>query len=67
VFRRVWNVVETKAEEVGVAETERRRGKRGSRKEVRRKGKREEAKTEKMEEGKGNRSKEGSQGMGDLG
>jgi len=63
---RVWKAVETEAGKVGVAETERRRGKKRSRKEVRRKGKREEAKTEKTEEEKDDRSKKGSQGMGDL-
>ena len=57
VSRRVWKALETKA---GMAETERRRGKRESRKEARRKGKREEANIEKTEEEKDDRGKEGS-------
>ena len=54
---RVWKALETKA---GMAETERKRGKRESRKEARRKGKREEVNIEKTEEEKDNRGKEGS-------
>jgi len=56
----VWKALETKAEKVGMAETERRRGKKRSRKEARRKEKRKEANIEKAEEEKGNRSKEDS-------
>jgi len=41
VSGRMWKAVETKVREVRVAETERRRGKRGSRKEARRKEKEE--------------------------
>jgi len=43
----MWKVVETKARETGVAKIERRRSKRGDRKEVRRKGKGKKAKPEK--------------------
>ena len=57
VSRKVWKALETKA---GMAEIERRRGKRESRKEARRKGKREEVNIEKTEEEKDNRSKEDS-------
>jgi len=61
----VWKVVETKAGEVRVAKTERKRDKRGSRKEVRRKGKREGEGTEETKEG--NRCEEGSRKVGNLG
>ena len=57
VSRRVWKALETKAR---MAETERRRGKRESRKEARRKGKREEVNIEKTEKEKDDRGKEGS-------
>ena len=57
---RVWKALETQVGKVKIAEIERRRGRRGNRKEVRRKEKREEANIEKAEEEKGNRSKEGS-------
>ena len=57
VSRRVWKALETK---VRMAEIERRRGKRKSRKEARRKGKREEVNIEKTEEEKDDRGKEGS-------
>ena len=53
----MWKALETKA---GMAETERRRGKRESRKETRRKGKRKEANIEKTKEEKDDRGKEGS-------
>jgi len=57
--------VETKAEKVRVAETKRREGQRGSRKEVR---KRDGEKTEKKkaEKGKDNRSEESSRRIGDM-
>jgi len=65
----MWKAVETKAGEVRIAETERRGGKRESRKEVRRKGKGKGKgeKTEKTEEGKNNRCKKNSKRMGDMG
>jgi len=47
VSRRMWKAVETKAEEIRIAETERKRGKRGSKKRARRKGKGKGGKTEK--------------------
>ena len=56
--RRMWKTVETKAGEVRVVETERRRDKRGSRKKMRRKGK--EEKTKKLEERKDDKCKESS-------
>ena len=65
--QRMWETVETKVGKGRVVETERRRDKRGSRKEVRRKGKGEEAKTEKTEEGEDNRSKKDSREVGNLG
>jgi len=63
----MWETVETKAGKGRVAEMERRRDKRGSRKEVRRKGKGKEAKIEKTEKGEDNRSKENSGEVGNLG
>ena len=63
----MWEAVETKAGKDRVAEIERKRDKRGSRKEVRRKGKGEEAKIEKTEEGEDNKSKENSREVGNLG
>jgi len=47
VSRRMWKAVETKAEKIRIAKTERKRGKRGSKKRARRKGKGEGGKTEK--------------------
>jgi len=66
VSRRMWKAVETKAEEIRVAETERRGGKRGSRKEARRKEKEKEEKTEKTKEGKNDRYKKDGGRMGDM-
>ena len=60
VSREVWKIVETKVGEVRVAETERRRGKRGSRKEARRKGKEKGEKTEETKEGENDRCEEDS-------
>jgi len=60
----MWKTVETKAEEIRVAETERRRGKRRSRKEIKRKGKGKGEKTEKTEN---NRCEKSSRGMENLG
>ena len=60
VSREVWKIVETKVGEVRVAETERRRGKRGSRKEARRKGKGKGEKTEETKEGENDRCEEDS-------
>jgi len=54
----MWKAVETKAGEIRVAKIERRRGKRGCRKETRRKEK---------EEGENDRYKKGSRGIGNLG
>ena len=65
--QRMWEAVETKTGKGRVAETERRRDKRGSRKKVRRKRKGEEAKIEKTEEGEDNKSKENSREVGNLG
>ena len=62
----MWKVVETKAGEVRVAETERRRGKRRSRKEVKKKGKRKGEKTEKTKEGEDNRHKKDSRRVRDI-
>jgi len=59
----MWEAVETKARETGVAKAKGRRSKRGSRKEKR--GKSRE-KTEKAEKGKDNRSKKGSGEVGNL-
>ena len=54
----MWKAVETKIGEIRVVETEKRRGKRGRRKEMRRKGK---------EEGENNRGEKGSRRVGNLG
>jgi len=54
----MWKVVEIKAEESRVAETERRRDQRESRKKARRKGKGER---------ENNRCEKGSRGVGNLG
>jgi len=67
VSGRMWKAVETKAREVRIAETERRGGKRESRKEVRRKGKGKGEKTEKTEKGKNNRCKKNGRRMKDMG
>jgi len=67
VSGRMWKAVETKAGEVRIAETERRGGKRKSRKKVRRKGKGKGEKTEKTEEGKNNRCKKNGRRIGDMG
>jgi len=66
VFGRMWKAVKTKAEEVGIAETERRGGKRGSRKEVRRKEKGEGEKTEKTEEEKNDKYKKDGGRIGNI-
>ena len=59
--------METETEKIRVAKTEKREGKRGSKKGARRKGKGEEGKTEKTKEGKNDRHKENSRRMGDMG
>ena len=62
VSRRVWKVVETKAEKNGVAKTKRRR------KEIRRERSEEEGrkKNKKTKEGENNRDKKGRRRMEDL-
>ena len=58
----MWKAMETEVGEIRMAKVERRRGKRGSRKEARGKGKRE-----KTEEGENNRCEESNRGVGNLG
>jgi len=67
VSRRMWKVVETKAEKISMAETERRGGKRGSRIGARRKGKGKGEKTEKTKEEKNDRYKKNSERIGNMG
>jgi len=52
VSRKMWKAVETKVGEIRVVETERRRGKTGSRERERRKGKGEGEKQKKQKKGK---------------
>ena len=59
----VWKTVEASTREVGMGETERRRGKRGSREKEGGKIKGKEEETEK----ENSRSKESSRGMGNMG
>ena len=60
--RGMWKAVETKAGKTRIVKTERKRGKRGSKKEARGKGK-----GEKTEEEENDRGKEDSREMGNLG
>ena len=63
IFQGVWNVVETKAGEVGIAEAKGGRREGGSRKKMRKKGK----EAEKTKERQKNRSIKDSRGVGNLG
>jgi len=63
MFRRIWEAVEAKAREVRMAETERRREKRRSRKEIGGERRKEKEKTTKRKE---DRSKESNRRIGDL-
>ena len=61
----MWKTVETKAEKVRIAETKRRGGQRGSRKEVRKRS-REKTEKKKAEKGEDDKSEESSRRIEDL-
>ena len=67
VSRRMWETVETKKGEVGMAEAKGRRKEERRGEEIKRKGRRKETKKQKTERRKNNRDKKDNRRMGDLG